>query len=124
MSKREIIGAGFPGLPISEGIVTDHLIFLCGQIGCIPGTDCPVSDKIGPQTEQAIENIRGLLEKAGSDLSKITMAQIFISNPEDFDEMNAAYSKYFSESPPCRTTVAAKIIDSRYKVEITVTAIP
>lgn len=120
--KKKIIGGPLNGLPISNAIEVDGLLFLCGQVGADPVTGEPAGMDITAQTKKALENVKSLLTQAGSGMEKVVSVQIFLCDRQDFAAMNEVYKAFFTKDPPCRTTVQAAIIDPRYKIEITVIA--
>lgn len=105
------------GARISEMAVLDNTIYLAGQIAKDDSQD------IAGPTRQVLASIDALLARAGSDKSKILMAQIFLADLNDFAAMNAVWDAWVvpGQTPP-RTTVLAGMIKPAWKVEIVVTA--
>lgn len=105
------------GARISEMAVLDNTIYLAGQIAKDDSQD------IAGQTRQVLASIDALLARAGSDKSKILMAQIFLADLNDFAAMNAVWDAWVvpGQTPP-RATVLAGMIKPAWKVEIVVTA--
>jgi len=105
------------GARMSEMAVHGDRVFLAGQIAEDGSQD------IGGQTRQVLAAIDALLARAGSDKSKILMAQIFLADIADFAGMNAAWDAWVApgHTPP-RATVQAKLAKPEWKVEIVVTA--
>jgi len=101
--------------PYSQAIKLDNgLIFTSGQIS-------PDGD-IKEQTKQVLENLKAILESAGSGLSKVAKATVYLKNINDFVSMNEVYSGYFSDSKPARSTVEVSNLPKNAKVEIDVIA--
>jgi reactive intermediate/imine deaminase len=106
------------GLPFSSATRVSDVIFLSGQIGAIPGTRQLVDGGVDAETRQTMENIRAVLEYAGSSLDRIFKCTIFLVDIDDYAEMNEAYASFFPETPPARSTVAGSGLALGARVEI------
>lgn len=106
--------------PYSQGIRTGNLIFTAGQIPLDPLTQQVVSGGIAEQTTQVLENLKGVLEAAGSSLDRVVKATVFLSTLDDFAAMNAVYSKYLGidGAPPARTTIEVPRLPRNVLIEI------
>ena len=105
------------GARMSEMAVHGNTVYLAGQIAD------DASQDIQGQTRQVLEAIDALLARAGSDRSKILMAQIFLADLADFAGMNAAWDAWVpAGNTPPRATVQAALAKPEWKVEIVVTA--
>ncbi len=105
-----------PRGPYSPAIVADGFVFVAGQGPVNPLTDELVLGDIGTETRRTLENIRAILEAAGSSLRDVVRVGVFLSDMKDFNAMNEVYREFFPEDPPARTTVGAQL--PRIKVEI------
>ncbi|WP_415790367.1 RidA family protein [Bordetella tumulicola] len=102
---------------LSDMAVYNGVAYLAGQV-----PDDGSLDMAG-QTAQVLATIDRLLAEAGSDKSKILMAQIFVSNMKEFDAMNRAWDAWVADgNAPPRATVEARLANPDFKVEIVVTA--
>jgi len=102
---------------LSDMAIHNGVAYLAGQI-----PEDPSLDMTG-QTEQVLSIIDGLLEQAGTNKSRILMAQIFIANMAEFDGMNKAWDAWVSDgNAPPRATVEARLANPDFKVEIVVMA--
>lgn len=102
---------------LSDMAVYNGVAYLAGQV-----PEDPSLDMTG-QTEQVLAIIDSLLEQAGTNKSRILMAQIFISNMAEFDGMNKAWDAWVADgNAPPRATVEARLANPDFKVEIVVTA--
>jgi 2-iminobutanoate/2-iminopropanoate deaminase len=115
--------APFQGAPYSQGIVAGDLVFVSGQLGIDPGTGQVVEGGIGPQTEQAMQNLAAVLEEAGTGLDRVAMTSIFLVALEDFQPMNEVYASHMSEPYPARATVEIAALPSGARVEIAMIAV-
>ncbi len=89
--------------PYSQGIRTDHLIFTAGQIPVDPATGALVDGPIEDQTRRVLDNVRAVLEAAGSGLEHVVKMTVFMTDLGDFKRMNAVYAEYFPSAPPARS---------------------
>lgn len=108
----------FQGAPYSQAIRVDGLVFVAGQLGLEPGAGAVVEGGIGPQTEQALRNLRSILEAAGSSMDGLVKTTVFLRNLDDFAGMNDVYRQHVGERPPARSTVEVGRLPSGALVEI------
>ena len=103
--------------PYSQAIVTGGLVFTSGQIAINPATGAVEAETIEAQTEQVCENLKAVLEAAGSSLDKVVKTVCFLRNMEDFAAFNAVYGKYFT-GKPARSCVAVRELPKGVLVEV------
>lgn len=115
--------AAAPIGPYSQAIRAGDFIFVAGEKGIDPKTGQMVSGGIGAETRQTLENIKNILEAAGSSLSRAVATTVYLVHIDDFAAMNAVYAEYFTENAPGRTTVGVAALPAGAQVEITVTAL-
>jgi len=123
MSKAVIATPHAPGAigPYSQGIRAGNLIFTAGQIALDPATGLVVGPGITEQTVRVFENLKAILEAAGSSLSQAVKATVFLTDFNDFAAMNAVYATYLAPDgaiPPARTTVEVSHLPKDVLVEI------
>jgi 2-iminobutanoate/2-iminopropanoate deaminase len=104
--------------PYSQAIKANGLIFISGQVCINPATQQLVEGDITVQTERVMENLKGIVEAAGSSMDKVLKTTVFLSDMGDFAAMNAVYGKYFGDAPPARATVQVSRLPRDVKVEI------
>ena len=105
------------GPRLSEMAIHNGTVYLAGQV------PDDASQDIGGQTRQVLAAIDALLARAGSDKTRILMAQIFLADLAEFDGMNAAWDAWVAEGhAPPRATVQARLARPEWKLEIVVTA--
>ena len=109
--------------PYSQGTSANGLIYSAGQIALDPATGTLVGSNVAEETEQVFKNLRGVLDAAGSDLSKVLKTTVFLATMNDFGAMNEVYAKAFGDHRPARTTVAVSGLPKGAKVEIEVVAV-
>ena len=95
---REILGEA-PGKPYSRGTRKGNMVFVSGQLGW-DANDDPIPGGVGPQTRQALEYVKEVLDLAGATLDDVTMVNIYLDDLDrDYEEMNAVYREYFGDRP-------------------------
>jgi 2-iminobutanoate/2-iminopropanoate deaminase len=105
--------------PYSAGIVYQGLIFVSGQGAADPATGTLVGLDVESQTEQALRNVRSILEAAGSNLDCVLRCGVFLVDMRDFQAMNAVYQRMFGDHRPARTTVGVAALPAHgLRVEI------
>ncbi|SEP24428.1 reactive intermediate/imine deaminase [Salinihabitans flavidus] len=104
-------------VPLSKAVRAGEFLFLSGQLGF--GTDGTiVNGGVEAQTRQCIENAKVLLEKVGSDLSRVAKATIWLTDTADFGAFNKVYGSYFPSHPPARSAVCSALMVPGAVVEI------
>ena len=107
--------------PYSQAIKTNGLVFTSGQIAINPATGNVEADTIEGQTEQVMQNLKNLLEAAGSSLEKAVKTVCFLADMNDFAAFNAIYGQYFT-GKPARSCVAVKTLPKNVLCEVEVIA--
>ena len=105
--------------PYSHAMVVNNLVFTSGQIPLDTEGNI-VSDDVKEQTKQVLDNLSVVLEEAGSDLNSVVKATIFISDMNEFQQINEVYGSYFIEHQPARSCVEVARLPKDVKVEIEV----
>jgi 2-iminobutanoate/2-iminopropanoate deaminase len=104
--------------PYSQAIKVGNLLYTSGQIPIDLATGNIVSGDIKEQTRQALSNIKAILEEAGLTMNNVVKTTVFLTNMEDFTEMNSIYAEFFSEPFPARSAVAVRTLPKGVLVEI------
>jgi 2-iminobutanoate/2-iminopropanoate deaminase len=95
--------------PYSQAVRVGDLILVAGQAGLDPATGQVAGTTFEPQARQAFENLRAILEDAGSGLDRVVKTTCFLPAPEAFDTLNALYAEYFPSAPPVRTAPVVQL---------------
>ncbi|GGJ83597.1 RidA family protein [Deinococcus aquiradiocola] len=103
--------------PYSQATVSGNMVYTSGQIPLRPDGSLLDGD-VTAQAHQVLENLRALLEAAGSGLDRVLKTTVFLKDMEDFAAMNAVYAEYFSEPFPARSTVQVAKLPRDVRVEI------
>jgi 2-iminobutanoate/2-iminopropanoate deaminase len=109
--------------PYSQAVRAGDLVYTAGQLGIIPGTKEFAGPEIEAQTRQALENLKAVLEAAGSCLSHAIKTTVFLADMGEFARMNAIYAEFFAEAPPARSAVQAAALPLGGRVEIEAVAL-
>ncbi len=107
---------------IKVAVWNKFLIYTSGQIPIDSSTGNIVDGDIKAQTRRVMENIKALLNEAGTDLSNVIKTTVFMKNMDEFTAMNEVYAEYFGDSKPARSTVEVSRLPKDVKVEIEVIA--
>lgn len=116
--KQVIQPSGALGLPFSSAVRVGTMLYLSGQVGVKPGTREVVPGGVGPETQQALENIRRVLESAGSSMDRVVKCTVFLKDIADYAAMNQVYATFFPKDPPARSAVAGSGLALGARVEI------
>jgi 2-iminobutanoate/2-iminopropanoate deaminase len=111
-ARRRVLtdNAPRPGGPYSQAIISGGTVYVAGQ-----GPTNPKTGKIDvvtfeEQAIQAFENVKAILEAAGSSMSKVLRVNVYLADLEDFAKMNEVYRRYFTGDFPARTTIGAQLL--------------
>jgi 2-iminobutanoate/2-iminopropanoate deaminase len=104
--------------PYSQAIKVNGLIFTAGQIALDPASGALVEGDVARQTVRVFENLKAIVEAAGSSLDRAVKATVFLKDMGDFAAMNEVYARYFPKDPPARSTVEAARLPRDVRVEI------
>lgn len=110
------------GLPFSEAVRVGSLLFLAGQVG-LDHSGKLVSGGVGPETRQAMENIRAVLERHDSSLDCIVKVTVMLADISDWAAVNAEYVKFFPSHFPARSAFGTSGLALGARVEIECVAV-
>lgn len=109
--------------PYSQAIRANGFLYVSGQVALDPKTGEMVGADIGQQTQRTLENVKGIVEAAGSKMTHVVKTTVFLKDMNEFAAMNEVYARYFSSAPPARSTVQVARLPKDALVEIEVIAI-
>lgn len=107
-----------PIAPYSQATVDKGLVFVSGMVGNEPATGKMVQGGIREQTRRALENIRAVLEEAGTSPENVLKATVYIKESSFFKDMNEVYAEFFGKHKPARATVVVGFVRDDILVEI------
>ena len=123
MSEKSVVRtdaapAPFQGAPYSQAIRFGDLVFVAGQVPLRPGESELMGGAIEEQTEQVCENLKAILEAAGSSFDRVLKTTVFLIDLADFQGMNSVYARYAGDQPPARSTIQIAALPQGARVEI------
>lgn len=104
--------------PYSQGIACGNMVFVSGQLPIVPETGEIIAGTVGDMTAQSLRNIQAVLSEAGCTLADVVKTTIFLSDLNDFAQVNAAYAAFFPENAPARACVQVARLPKDARVEI------
>lgn len=104
--------------PYSQAIIANGMVFTAGQVPLIPGTKSLIEGGIQEQTRQALQNVKAVLEAAGTSLENVVKTTVFLSDMNHFSAMNEVYATFFPQNPPARSAVQVARLPLDALVEI------
>ena len=108
--------------PYSQAIRTNGFLYVSGQVALDPKSGEMTGADISQQTERVLENVKGILEAAGSNMHHVVKTTVFLRDMNEFAAMNEVYAKYFTSAAPARSTVQVARLPKDALVEIEVIA--
>jgi reactive intermediate/imine deaminase len=112
------IGGGSGNPVLSPAIKVGDFLFLSGQLGTLPGGGGLAVGGTAAEAKQALENIKSVVEAAGSSMDRVVKCTVFLADINDFRAMNEVYRTFFPSDPPTRSTVAVAGLVLGAKIEI------
>jgi 2-iminobutanoate/2-iminopropanoate deaminase len=104
--------------PYSQAVAYNGLVYCSGQIPLDPATAVVVEGDIAAQTERVLENLKAVLQAAGSSLELVLKTTVFLKDMGEFAKMNEVYARFFPADAPARATVEAARLPRDVRVEI------
>ena len=119
---KEIIRTGrapIPRIPISQAVKAGGMVYCSGFVPADPATGKLVEGDITAQTDRVLQNLKAVLEAAGSSMDRVVKTTVFLADRNDFAGMNKVFGQYFPKDPPARSTIEARLmIDARVEIEL------
>jgi 2-iminobutanoate/2-iminopropanoate deaminase len=109
--------------PISPAIIAGDFVFTSGQIGIDPKTGQMVPGGLEAEAEQVLKNLTAVLEAAGSSISHVLKATVFLADMNDYAAMNEIYRRHFKQDFPARSAVQVARLPANAKIEIEAVAV-
>lgn len=104
--------------PYSQGVVTDNLVFVSGQLPLDPATGFFVEGDISQKARQCLENISAIAQAAGTSLDRAVKLTVFLTDMADFAAVNEVYARYFQKAFPARSAVQVAALPKNAVIEI------
>jgi len=109
--------------PYSQAIRANGFLYVSGQVALNPSTGELLAGDVRQQTERVMENLKSIVEAAGTKMAHVVKTTVFLKDMNDFAAMNEAYARYFPSAPPARATVQVARLPKDALVEIEVIAV-
>lgn len=109
--------------PYSAGIEAGEFVFTSGQLGLDPVSGDLVAGGVEAETQQALTNLKNVLEAGGSGLERVVKTTVFLRDIADFAKMNAVYATFFASQPPARSAFQVGALPKGAAVEIEAVAL-
>lgn len=124
VSKKIISTENSPAAigPYNQGIVVGGFLFTSGQLPIHPKTG-EIPQTVEEQTKLVLENLKAIIEAAGSSLDQVVRCTVYLQDMNDFSTMNGIYATFFEENPPARVCVEVSKMAKNALVEIDAIAI-
>jgi len=125
MSQKKIFKTGkaaVTGGPYSQAVIHNGLIYVSGQGAVNPVTNEICLGTIEEETAMAMENLRIIIEEAGSCLENVLTVTVYLNDIDEYGRFNEVYKQYFKKDLPARTCIQAGNLPFEARVEITATA--
>jgi len=118
--KKQVNTSSAPAAigPYSQGVIAGNLLFVSGQIPINPADGSLVSDSLESQANQVFENLRAIIQEAGTSFEHVLKLTIYLTDLENFAAVNKVMENYFSEPYPARATVEVSRLPKDVEVEI------
>ncbi|WP_263785662.1 RidA family protein [Salinibacter grassmerensis] len=109
--------------PYSQGVLVDGRLYVSGQIAIDPDTDSMVDGAIEAETERVLENVGAVLKAASMSFENVVRCEVFMTDMNDYAQINEVYARYFNEKPPARQAVQVAELPRNARVEVSCIAI-
>ncbi len=109
--------------PYSQAVAAGGMLYVSGQIPLDPSTGEIVGESVADQTTRVLDNLKAVVEAAGSDLGKVVKVTIFITDMKQFAVVNEIYGTYFAEPYPARACVEVCELPKGVQVEMDAIAV-
>ena len=109
--------------PYSQGILADGQLYVSGQIAIDPDTGSMIDGAIEEETERALDNIGAILKAASMTFEDVVRCEVFMTDVNDYAQINEVYARYFNEKPPARKAVQVDALPRNARVEISCVAV-
>ena len=110
--------------PYSQGVMVEEATLYCsGQIAIDPESGHLITESIEAETERVLQNLGAVLRAANMDFANVVRCTVYMTDINDYGQVNDVYARYFSESPPARVAIQVAALPRGAHVEISCVAV-
>ncbi|PEN07756.1 reactive intermediate/imine deaminase [Longimonas halophila] len=109
--------------PYSQAILTDDTLYCSGQIAIDPDTGHMVNGSVEEETRRVLDNVGAVLQGASMTYENVVQCTVFLTDVNDYAQVNEVYGRYFNETPPARQAVQVAALPRSARVEISCIAV-
>ena len=109
--------------PYSQGILVGDQLYVSGQIAIDPDTGSMIDGSIEAETERVLENVGAVLKAASMSFESVARCEVFMTDVNNYGQVNEVYARYFNEQPPARQAVEVAALPRSARVEISCIAV-
>ncbi|MFP4228016.1 MAG: RidA family protein [Salinivenus sp.] len=109
--------------PYSQGILVDDRLYVSGQIAIDPETGSMVGGSVEMETERVLDNIGAVLQAASMSFENVVRCEVYMTDIDDYGQINEVYTRYFNEQPPARQALEVSELPRGARVEISCIAV-
>lgn len=109
--------------PYSQGIMVGNTLYCSGQIAIDPKTGSMISGTVTDEAERVLKNLGGVLRAVGMDYENVVRCTVYLTDINDYAQVNEVYAEYFNEAPPAREAVQVAALPRGAQVEISCVAV-
>lgn len=125
-TRREIIDSpNAPAAigPYSQAILAGNTLYCSGQVAFKPQTGDLLQGDIEEETAQALDNLGAVLKAAGMSYRNVVACTLYLTDINDYGQVNEVYARYFNESPPAREAIEVSALPRGARVEVSCIAV-
>ena len=109
--------------PYNQGILVNGTLYVSGQIAIDPETGSMISGSVEEETERVLDNVGAVLQAASMNFENVVRCEVFLTDVNDYAQVNEVYTRYFNEMPPARQAVQVAALPRNARVEISCIAV-
>jgi 2-iminobutanoate/2-iminopropanoate deaminase len=109
--------------PYSQGILVNDTLYVSGQIAIDPDTGSMITGSVEEETERVLDNLGAVLQAASMDYENVVRCEVFLTDVNDYAQVNEVYTRYFNETPPARQAVQVAALPRNARVEVSCIAV-
>lgn len=109
--------------PYSQGVLVGDTLYCSGQIAIDPETDSMITGNVEEETERVLDNVGAVLRAASMTYENVVRCTVYLTDVNDYAQVNEVYARYFNETPPAREAVQVAALPRNARVEVSCIAV-